>query len=186
MNGPSRRSVMSHGGLGLVLASIGGQGVWVTPAEATERQAPLHTLTDSEASTLAAFAEVLLPGAREAGVVAFVDHHLAVPAADSLLMLRYLDVPPPYLDFYRAGLAALDAHARAATGRLFSGLDPDQGAQLVQSIAQASPADWRGPPSPLLYFAVRADAVDVVYGTEAGFAKLGVPYMAHIDPPTRW
>ena len=32
----------------------------------------------------------------------------------------------------------------------------------------------------------RSDAVDVVYGTPEGFAKLGVPYMPHIMPPTSW
>jgi hypothetical protein len=33
---------------------------------------------------------------------------------------------------------------------------------------------------------VRSDAVDVVYGTPAGFEALGVPYMEHIMPPRRW
>jgi len=33
---------------------------------------------------------------------------------------------------------------------------------------------------------VRNDAVDVVYGTQSGFEQLGVPYMAHIAPPSRW
>ena len=32
----------------------------------------------------------------------------------------------------------------------------------------------------------RPDAIDVVYGTKAGFEQLGVPYMAHIEPPSRW
>lgn len=186
MKGASRRSLIAGGGLGLVLATIGGRTLWVSPSEATERQATPKALSAGEARTLAAFSEILLPGASAAGVVAFVDHHLSVPAADSLLMLRYLDVAPPYADFYRVGLAALDAFAKAQTGSLFSELPADRGAQLVGSIAQNSPPEWRGPPSPLFYFAVRADAVDVVYGTEAGFEKLGIPYMAHINPPTRW
>jgi hypothetical protein len=33
---------------------------------------------------------------------------------------------------------------------------------------------------------LRNDALDVVYGTRRGFASLGVPYMAHILPPTSW
>jgi hypothetical protein len=28
--------------------------------------------------------------------------------------------------------------------------------------------------------------VDVVYGTEAGFELLNIPYLAHIPPPGRW
>jgi hypothetical protein len=186
MSGASRRSLIAGGGLGLVLATIGGRNLWVTPSEAAERQATPKTLSETEARTLAAFAEILLPGAAKAGVVAFVDHHVSVPAAESLLMLRYLDVPPPYADFYRTGLAALDAYAKSETGSLFSELSADRGTQLVSALAQSPPPQWRGPPSPLFYFAVRADAVDVVYGTEAGFEKLGVPYMAHINPPTRW
>jgi hypothetical protein len=33
---------------------------------------------------------------------------------------------------------------------------------------------------------VRSDAVDVVYGTMDGYARLDIPYMAHIAPTTRW
>lgn len=186
MSDASRRGVLKQGGLGLVLACIGGEEIWVAPADAAARQAAPKVLSAGEARTLATFAEVLLPGATDAGVVAFVDHHLAVPAPESLLMLRYLDVPPPYADFYRAGLAALDRFTKGKTGRLFAELPPDTATELVRGIAQTPPAAWRGPPSPLLYFAVRADAVDVVYGTEAGFEKLGVPYMPHIPPPRPW
>lgn len=45
---------------------------------------------------------------------------------------------------------------------------------------------WSGPPAPLVYFVLRSDALDVVYGTEAGFALLDVPYMPHIPPERRW
>lgn len=186
MRGETRRDLLAKGGLGLVLATIGGEALWVAPAEARARRAATRVLSSAEARTLAAFAEILLPGATEAGVVAFVDHHIAVPARDSLLMLRYLDVPPPYADFYRAGLAALDAHARASAGALFADLSATRATELVRTIAQAPPPDWRGPPSPLVYFAVRADAVDVVYGTEKGFERLDMPYMPHISPPKPW
>jgi hypothetical protein len=33
---------------------------------------------------------------------------------------------------------------------------------------------------------VRADALDVVYGTPEGFDALGIPYMAHIKPEKPW
>jgi hypothetical protein len=33
---------------------------------------------------------------------------------------------------------------------------------------------------------LRADAVDVVYGTMEGYEALGIPYMAHIAPDKRW
>jgi hypothetical protein len=50
-----------------------------------------------------------------------------------------------------------------------------------------SPAGWAGGvPAPLFYFGLRSDAIDVVYGTVDGFAKLGIPYMPHILPTTAW
>jgi hypothetical protein len=33
---------------------------------------------------------------------------------------------------------------------------------------------------------LRSDAVDVVYGTVEGYDALGIPYMPHITPVTRW
>lgn len=186
---PGRRAVLAGAGaagLGLVLWRGGALDEWLPPAEVRARGGEPGTLGADEVRTLEAFAEVLLPGAAEAGVAQFVDHHLTVPAAESLLMIRYLDVPPPYADFYRGGLAALDAYSRATAGRAFHELAPARAEGLVKEIAAAPPPRWRGPPSPLLYFAVRADAVDVVYGTEAGFEKLGVPYQPHILPPSKW
>jgi hypothetical protein len=38
----------------------------------------------------------------------------------------------------------------------------------------------------LFWFVLRSDAVDVVYGTKEGVERLGLPYMAHIEPPSRW
>ena len=35
-------------------------------------------------------------------------------------------------------------------------------------------------------FVLRADALDVTYGTPEGFDALGIPYMAHIMPETPW
>jgi hypothetical protein len=45
---------------------------------------------------------------------------------------------------------------------------------------------WQGPRAPFVYFLLRTDAVDVVYGTMDGYAKLGVPYMPHIAPTRSW
>ena len=38
----------------------------------------------------------------------------------------------------------------------------------------------------LVYSVLRNDAVDVVYGTVEGFARIGVPYLPHILPPRTW
>jgi len=169
-------------GLGLIAWQVAGRREWISPREAKARGAPLKVLSSDEAATLEAFGDVLLPGASAAGIASFVDHHLAIDAVQSLLTVRYLDLPPPYAPFYKDGLKALDA---AAGGR-FADLAPDRATAFVKQIAFTVPPTWRGPPSPMLYFAVRSDAVDVVYGTKEGFEKLGVPYMAHIEPPTKW
>lgn len=155
-----------------------------TAAAARERGAPHTVLSPVEAATLDALGETLVPGARAAGLSHFVDANLARPPDDSLLMLRYLDVPPPHAAFYRAGLAALDAHARTTARAAYAAL-PDA-EPLTRALLNTQPPGWSGPPAALLMFAVRSDAVDIVYGTVAGFAALGIPYLAHIEPPSRW
>lgn len=179
-----RRDVLK--GIGLIAVEVAGAVQLLTPAAAAAAEAGFKVLTQAEARTLAAFGEALAPGARAAGIAHYVDDQLAKPPADGLLMIRYLDVPPPWLPFYRAGLAALDTLAVARHGTGFAGLDAGQAAALIGAIAERPPEGWQGPPSPLVYFAMRADAIDVVYGTEAGFERLGVPYMAHIAPDPKW
>jgi Gluconate 2-dehydrogenase subunit 3 len=188
----TRRSALLGSGVGLGLLAFAYEGgiLWRTPGEARADKVALKSLTTTEVTTIEAFGEALVPGAREAGISHYVDHHISNAPADSLLMLRYLDVPPPYLDFYRPGLAALERFARATKGQDFAGLSPDKAFDVVRAISNpdpaAAPKDWTGPPASLFYFAVRADAIDVVYGTEAAAEKLGLPYMAHILPETPW
>lgn len=185
----TRRTILKGGavaggaaGLGLLAWQIGGHSEWLTPRAAKLRGVPLQTLSADEAQTLEALGDVLLPGAREAGIALFVDKHLSAPPSETLLTIRYLDVPPPYALFYKSALAALDAFA----GGSFARVAPRHAVDIVRAIANTVPSGWKGPPSPLLYFTVRSDAVDVVYGTQEGFDKLGIPYMPHIAPPTNW
>ena len=192
---PQRRNVLI--GLGAT-AAVAGLGVWAferdgkvehrTAADARKEGFPFRTLNGVQVAALEALGEVLLPGARDAGIAHFVDHHLSVPAPDSLLMLRYMDVPPPYAGFYAGGLAALDALAQTRYGNVFAGLQPSERVALVREMSAPGPGpkEWKGPPAGLFYFVTRADAVDVVYGTQEGFAKLGVPYMAHLVPDPKW
>lgn len=182
----SRREFLRRTGAGLLAVQVAGTLQWLTPRDARAAGAALQVLTTAEQAALEALGETLLPGAARAGLVHFVDHHLAVPAPDCLLLLRYLDVPAPYADFYRAGLAALDGAARTAHGKAFADLDPDMRNALVQEMSTRDPAGWQGPPAPFFYYVTRSDAVDVVYGTEEGFKSLDVPYLAHIPPATRW
>lgn len=184
MFAPARRDVLK--GLGLIAVEVGGVAAMLSPAAAEAAGAALKVLTPAEAAALAAFGEALVPGARAAGIVPYVDDQLAKDPVQGLLMIRYLDVPPPWLPFYRAGLAAVEAFARQRFGVGVAALDAGQAAAMIGEIALKPAENWAGPPSPLVYFALRADAIDVVYGTEAGFEKLGVPYMAHIAPDPKW
>lgn len=181
-----RRDVLKAAGFGMIAATIGGRATLLSAADAHRRSLPFKRLTAAQAATLAALGEVLLPGAKAAGVAHFVDDQLVKDPAECLLMLRYFDWPPPYAPFYAGGLAALDGAAQAAHAKPFTALDAGQAAALVGTLLGGQAPGWQGPPAPLFYLAARADAVDVVYGTMAGAAKLGLPYMAHIEPETRW
>lgn len=176
-----RREALRRGGAGLILATLGGSLGWMTPAAAAAGKAGFRTLTDGQGAWLAGLGEAIAPGAAAAGIAHFVDHHLTVPASESLLALRYLDAAPPYADFYRAALDALARHAGA--------LPPPDGDPRWEGILTelgAPIAGWQGPPPPFFLFAVRLDAVDMAYGTRAGFARLGVDYLAHVEPETDW
>lgn len=184
----SRRTLVTGtaAAMGLLPFVLGGCTELMTPEQAKARKVPLRTLAEAEARTLERFGEVLLPGAEAAGLAHFVDHHLSVPAEESLLMLRYLDVPPPYAGFYKAGLAALESHAKGRHRLGFAELETGQAEAIVAAVIKSQPAGWQGPPAPFFTFLVRSDAVDVVYGTRAGLAKLGIPAMAHIEPEREW
>jgi hypothetical protein len=177
-----RRRFMVAATIGALAYQIGGVNVLLTPAEARAKGASLFVLSKTEARGLEALGECLVPGARVAGIAHYVDANLRRPAAESLLMLRYLDVLPPHSDFYRHGLAALDGASMRQHGKVFADLDDDAASSFVATIAKGDPHGWQGPPAALFYFAARGDAVDIVYGTRAGFDRLSVPYLAHIEP----
>ena len=101
-------------------------------------------------------------------------------------MIKYLGVAAPFDGFYKDGLRGTDTLARALYGKAFPQLSTEQGTALVTKMSGGQVAGWQGPPAGLFYFVLRSDAIDVVYGTRSGFEQLGVPYMAHIEPTSRW
>ena len=182
----ARRRFLKNSGMAALTFWVGGCQVETTPEEARSLGASYRLLDTPEVDILEALAETLVPGAAEAGAAHFIDSQLEASPADSLLMIRYLGVPPPFTDFYRGGLAALEAFARGRHGAGFASLDPEAQLAVVADIAAANPDGWDGPPAPFFYFVLRNDAVDVVFGTPQGVEALGVPYMAHITPPPGW
>ncbi|MFO1467336.1 MAG: gluconate 2-dehydrogenase subunit 3 family protein [Steroidobacteraceae bacterium] len=137
------------------------------------------------AAVLARAGESMLPGAAAAGIADFVGSQLALPAHRQGLLIRYL-MPGPHRTFYVAGLGALEAASLERFHRPFARLSDAQAGELLEDLRNARLPRWSGPPQPLLHFILRNDALDVVYGTRAGFARLGVPYMAHLEPPAGW
>jgi hypothetical protein len=99
---------------------------------------------------------------------------------------RIVNVKPPFVNFYRAAIAGIDKASEARRGRPFTAIPAAEQAGLVGLMRQNKLEGWEGPPSGLVYFVLRSDAADVVYGTMEGYAALGVPYQPHIAPEIKW
>jgi hypothetical protein len=186
MDAIERRALLKGAGLGALAFTVGGAQVLLTPAEAFAQNVPLRTLKPEEAATLAAMGETLVPGARDAGIVNFVDQQLSGPADEALLEARILNVRPPYANFYRAALGAINGASTAQHGKPFAELDAAAQHAFVDQMRQNKIDGWKGPGGPFVYLILRSDAVDVVYGTVAGYKSLDIPYMAHIEPTRSW
>lgn len=185
----SRRDFLAHASAGavcLLTVMVDGCERKITPAQARASAVPYRALDAEAVGTLEALGETLLPGSIVAGVAHYIDHQLAANPAESLLMIKYLRVDPPYVDFYRSGLAAVRAASLQRFGKSPGDLDLQRRNTLVKQLAAGEVEGWNGPPAPLVYFVLRNDAVDAMYGTPSGFEKLKVPYMAHIAPPNLW
>src|SRR5712671_1442551 len=186
MNPIERRDFMKGAATGALAFTVGGVEVFLTTREARAQNVPFRLLKAGEAETLEALGETLLPGARAAGIAHFIDQQLSVPPEEALLEARILNVKPPYANFYRAAIGAVDRASQAREGRRFAQLKSMEQRELVDLMRQNKLDGWQGPPGPFVYLVTRSDAVDVVYGTVEGYESLGIPYMAHIVPERRW
>jgi hypothetical protein len=182
-----RRALLRGAVIGSLAFTVGEAVVWLTPGEARAQEVAFRTLTGAEVETLEAIGEALVPGARAAGISHFVDQQISIPAEDALLEARILNVRPPYANFYRAAIGAVDRASRSRhEDRRFSAMNNAEQRSFIDGMRQNRIEGWQGPGSPFVYTVLRNDAVDVVYGTMEGYAALGVPYMPHIAPNRRW
>jgi hypothetical protein len=107
----SRRDLLKRVGLAGAAAAVPGDVL----AQVASARAPLETLTPAEADTLDAIVARLVPtdatgpGATEAKAARYIDRALGGALAS-------------FRDTYRAGLAAVDAYARASKGAPFAKL----------------------------------------------------------------
>ena len=116
MSSIERRALIKGAALGALAFTVGGVEVMLTPSEARAQGVPLRTLTAEQAATLDALGETLVPGAKQAGITNFVDQQISGPAEEALLEARILNVKPPYANFYRAALGAVDRASQALNG----------------------------------------------------------------------
>ncbi len=181
-----RRGFLKTSGIALSVL-VGGELLVMSPAGAFAAGADYQVFTPDQVTTLEVLAETMVPGARRAGVAHYIDKQLAAGPKDSLLMLKYLGVPVSgHANFYQSALASAAQFSAARFDTTGFALTAAQRADLVQAIAGDAVSQWQGPPASFFFFVLRADACDVVYGTEAGFEKIDMPYLAHIRPPHEW
>jgi hypothetical protein len=186
MDAIERRAFMKGAAIGTFVFTVGGVDVMMTPRQARADNVPLRTLSSDQAAALGAVGETLVPGARDAGIVNFVDQQISGPPEEALLQARILNVRPPYANFYRAALGAIDGAATRTKSKKFAELTPEEQHDFVNLMRQNKIDGWQGPAGPFIYTVLRGDAVDVVYATVDGYAALGVPYMPHIAPAKKW
>jgi hypothetical protein len=141
-------------------------------------QSPGHGafFNDDDAATVAAFAERLMPGAtgmpgaRDAGVLNYID--LALSGA-------YADLQ----SFYRHGLASLDAYCRKTHNVPFARLTPAQQDQVIAALEQGKDTGFIWPSAQAFFNTLRMHTMegmfaDPVYGGNkdfAGWRLIGFP-----------
>lgn len=186
--GITRRSFVDRAFKGSVLTltfSVGGAQLLLTPQQARAQQIPMRHLDASEVRIIELLGETILPGSPKLGLAHFIDHQLGVDPNDALLIAKYFQIPLPYENFYAAGLKMAAATAERIGGKPIAELDASELHNAVKEISKPGPP-VDGFPLFVFYLCLRSDAVDVVYGTPAGFEKLNIPYMEHIMPPEGW
>ena len=181
-----RRGFVKGATLGALAFSVGGVEIIMAPNEARARNVPFRLLDGHQGETLEALGETLVPKAREAGIAHYIDQQLSVPAQESLLQARIFNFRPPFAEFYRSTIVTIDNASRKLFGKEFAQLTAKDQREFVDRMRQNKIEGWTGKPAGLAYAVLRADAVDVVYGTVEGYEALGIPYMPHIPPEKRW
>ena len=186
MDAMERRVFLKGAGMGMLAFTVGGASVLMTPGQARAQGVPFRLLNAKEAETIEALGETLVPGARRAGIAHFIDQQVSVSPGEALLEARQLNVRPPFINFYRAAIGAVDRASEGRGSRRFTALSTIEQRDLVDAMRQNKIDGWQGPAGSFVYLILRSDAVDVVYGTMEGYESLGVPYMPHIAPEKRW
>ena len=175
----SRRAFLARAAAGA--GAVAGAGL--VPAEAAQnhpqrKEEPAHShasgaahgafFNQEDAATVGAFTERLMPsgegkpGAREAGVLNYID--LALSGA-------YADLQ----DFYRRGLAQLDVHCRNTNGKPFRQLEAAQQDEVITALEQGKATGFAWPAAQEFFNTIRTHTMegmfaDPVYGGNKDFS----------------
>jgi gluconate 2-dehydrogenase gamma chain len=125
-------------------------------------------LNDDDAATVEAFAERIMPGspgkpgARDAGVLNYIDLALAGAYSDQL-------------DFYRRGIAQLDAYCQATFKEPFAKLPAARQDEVIAALEQGKATGFTYPSAQAFFNALRTHTIegmfaDPVYGGNKDFA----------------
>lgn len=125
-------------------------------------------LNDEDSATVAAFTERLMPGApgkpgaRDAGVLNYIDLALSGAYADQQ-------------DFYRRGLAQLDAYCMTTYKRSFTRLDTAQQDEVIAALEEGKAGGFTWPTAPAFFNTLRTHTMegmfaDPLYGGNRNFA----------------
>jgi gluconate 2-dehydrogenase gamma chain len=131
---------------------------------------------DADAETVAAFAERLMPGApgkpgaRDAGVLNYIDLALAGAYAD-------------LQDFYRRGLAQLDDYCRSTHGEPFAKLNAAGQDEVIKALEDGKAGGFSWPTAQVFFNTIRTHTMegmfaDPIYGGNmdfAGWRLIGFP-----------
>jgi gluconate 2-dehydrogenase gamma chain len=180
-HGVARRGFLAGAALGAGVVA----GARLLPEAAAQTQhpavpAPAHAhthtdvgghgafLNDADAETVAAFTERLMPGApgkpgaSDAGVLHYIDLALAGAYAD-------------LQDFYRRGLAQLDAYCRKDYGETFVRLDEARQDEVIRALEDGKAGEFSWPTAQAFFNTVRTHTMegmfaDPIYGGNKDFA----------------
>jgi gluconate 2-dehydrogenase gamma chain len=170
----------------LVRAAVGAgtvAGAGLVPEAAAQnhgqhKEAPAHSHTNAvahgaffnqeDAATVAAFTERLMPGsegkpgARDAGVLNYIDLALAGAYAD-------------LQDFYRRGLAQLEAYCRGKYGESFRKLEAARQDEVIAALEDGKATGFAWPTAQEFFGTIRTHTMegmfaDPVYGGNKDFA----------------
>ena len=146
-----RRAFVKGATLGALAFTVGGSTVMLTTRQARAGNVPFRMLKANEAEAIESMGETLVPGARSAGIAHFIDQQIAAPPEQALLQLRILNAKPPFANFYRAAVRAIDGSSDKTFGRKFAMLSPSDKRDFVNLMRQNKAEGWQGPAGPFVY-----------------------------------